>query len=84
MARERDALTAQADSLRQQLRTAEQEVQAVRNSVHSERQGLEKRLQEEQLAKERARAQLEARVTAMQNKQSKYQVGSRSPSPCTY
>lgn len=74
MARERDALSMQADTLRRQLLKADEDVKSARNSVTSERQGLEMRLQEEQQAKERARAQLEARVLTLQNKSSKFQV----------
>lgn len=74
MARERDALFMQADTLRRQLLKADEDVKSARYSVTSERQGLEKRLQEEQQAKEHARAQLEARVLAIQNKSSKFQV----------
>ncbi|KAF7964953.1 hypothetical protein HWV62_1444 [Athelia sp. TMB] len=72
LARERDALTNQIDSLRNQLHGAKQEVDTVRRSIAEEKQTLEQRLDEERKAKERARHQLDTRMEELQKRKSKF------------
>ncbi|CBQ73559.1 related to KIP1-kinesin-related protein [Sporisorium reilianum SRZ2] len=60
--RERERYAAEANAMRAQLNTAQSEVENVRNSVMLEKQGFESKLEEERLAKERARKALEARL----------------------
>ncbi|KAK0545048.1 hypothetical protein OC846_005818 [Tilletia horrida] len=62
MTRERDRLQIQIDDLRDQAATAQRNLESVRNSVLIEKQGLESKIQEERLAKEKAREALEARL----------------------
>jgi len=72
--RERDLAKAEVVRLENELAAAKNEVASVRNSVISEKKSLEERLSEERRAKERTRAQLEERLEAAQQKQSKFRV----------
>ena len=72
--RERDLAKAEALHLEKELAAAKNEVASVRNSVISEKKTLEQRLSEERRAKERTRVQLEERLEAAQQKQSKFRV----------
>ncbi|KAK0536360.1 hypothetical protein OC835_002043 [Tilletia horrida] len=60
--RERDRLQTQIDDLRDQAVTAQRNLESVRNSVLLEKQGYESKIQEERMAKEKAREALEARL----------------------
>jgi chromosome segregation ATPase len=72
--RERDLANAEVRRLEEELAAARDEVTSVRNSTISEKRSLEDRLSEERKAKERTRAQLEERLEAAQQKQSKFRV----------
>ncbi|KAI0345257.1 kinesin-domain-containing protein [Trametopsis cervina] len=72
IARERDNLTTQITTLRQELHEAKVEVVNVRKSVVEEKQTLESRLDEERRAKERARQQLDTRMDELQRRKSKF------------
>jgi len=60
--RERDRLQTQIDDLRDQAATAQRNLESVRNSGLLEKQGYESKIQEERMAKEKAREALEARL----------------------
>lgn len=66
--RERDRYATQSDELRTQLQSAQKEVESVRNSVLLEKQDYESKIQEERLAKEKARQALEARLEEVSRK----------------
>lgn len=72
IARERDTLNAQIDSLRGELQESKREVATVRRSIVEEKQSLEHRLDEERRAKERARQQLDSRMEELQKRKSKF------------
>jgi kinesin family protein 4/21/27 len=72
LARERDALTAQAENLRSELQGAKREVDSVRRSIAEEKQTLEQRLEEERKAKERAKYQLDTRMEELTKRKSKF------------
>ena len=72
ISRERDNLSTQVVSLRQELAEAKNEVANVRRSVVEEKQSLEILLDEERRAKERARAQLDSRMDELQRRKSKF------------
>jgi uncharacterized coiled-coil DUF342 family protein len=72
LARERDALNAKVEGLRNDLTNAKREVETVRKSVVEEKQSLEHRLDEERRAKERARQQLDTRMEELQRRKSKF------------
>jgi len=72
LARERDNLNGQVESLRNELAEAKREVTLVRRSVVEEKQSLEQRLDEERRAKERVRHQLDARMDELSKRKSKY------------
>jgi len=72
LARERDTLTNQIESLRGELQGAKREVDTVRRSIAEEKQTLEQRLDEERKAKERARQQLDTRMEELQKRKSKF------------
>jgi hypothetical protein len=72
IARERDALTQQVDGLRRDVTNSRQEAQSVRQSIVEEKQSLESRLNEERRAKERARADLDARMVELTKRKSKF------------
>ena len=72
LARERDNLSTQVTALRTELHEAKNEVVSVRRSIVEEKQTLEHRLDEERRAKERARAQLDARMDELQRRKSKF------------
>jgi hypothetical protein len=78
--RERDLAKAEVIQLEKELAAAKSEVASVRNSVISEKRSLEDRLSEERRAKERTRAQLEERLEAAQQKQSKFRVSQSNDS----
>ncbi|EEB97968.1 hypothetical protein MPER_02610 [Moniliophthora perniciosa FA553] len=62
LARERDRLNGEIETLRRDLTQAKQEVVNVRKSIVEEKQSYEQRLDEERKAKERARQQLDSRM----------------------
>ncbi|KAI9446696.1 kinesin domain-containing protein [Lactarius indigo] len=72
LARERDSLNGQIESLRSELAEAKREVTLVRRSVVEEKQSLEQRLDEERRAKERVRHQLDARMDELSKRKSKF------------
>lgn len=72
LARERDNLNGQIESLRNDLTEAKREVTLVRRSVVEEKQSLEQRLDEERRAKERVRHQLDARMDELSKRKSKF------------
>jgi chromosome segregation ATPase len=72
LARERDTLTSQIESLRSELQGAKREADIVRRSIAEEKQTLEQRLDEERKAKERARQQLDTRMEELQKRKSKF------------
>lgn len=72
LARERDSLNGQIESLRSELAEAKREVALVRRSVVEEKQSLEQRLDEERRAKERVRHQLDARMDELSKRKSKF------------
>jgi hypothetical protein len=72
LARERDNLNGQIESLRSELTEAKREVALVRRSVVEEKQSLELRLDEERRAKERVRHQLDARMDELSKRKSKF------------
>lgn len=72
LARERDNLNGQVESLRNELAEAKREVTLVRRSVVEEKQSLEQRLDEERRAKERVRHQLDARMDELSKRKSKF------------
>lgn len=72
LARERDNLNGQIESLRSELVEAKREVTLVRRSVVEEKQSLEQRLDEERRAKERVRHQLDARMDELSKRKSKF------------
>ena len=72
LARERDNLSTQVTALRTELHEAKNEVVSVRRSIVEEKQTLEHRLDEERRDKERARAQLDARMDELQRRKSKF------------
>ena len=72
LARERDNLNNQVQSLRHDLDESRKEVVNVRRSVVEEKQSLEQKLDEERRLKERARAQLDSRVEEIQKRKSKF------------
>jgi hypothetical protein len=72
IARERDSLTQQVDGLRRDVTNSRQEAQSVRQSIVEEKQSLESRLNEERRAKERARADLDARMVELTKRKSKF------------
>ena len=72
ISRERDTLTTQVVSLRQELAEAKNEVANVRRSIVEEKKSLERSLDEERRAKERARAQLDSRMDELQRRKSKF------------
>lgn len=72
ISRERDTLTTQVASLRQELAEAKNEVANVRRSIVEEKKSLERSLDEERRAKERARAQLDSRMDELQRRKSKF------------
>jgi len=72
LARERDSLNSQVESLRSELQETKREVATARRSIVEEKQSLEHRLDEERRAKERARAQLDARMEELQRRKSKF------------
>ncbi|KAF8275271.1 hypothetical protein EI94DRAFT_1793880 [Lactarius quietus] len=72
LARERDNLNGQIESLRSELAEAKREVALVRRSVVEEKQSLEQRLDEERRAKERVRHQLDARMDELSKRKSKF------------
>ncbi|KAI9465965.1 kinesin-domain-containing protein, partial [Lactarius psammicola] len=72
LARERDSLNGQIESLRTELAEAKREVALVRRSVVEEKQSLEQRLDEERRAKERVRHQLDARMDELSKRKSKF------------
>jgi len=72
LARERDNLNGQIESLRSELTEAKREVTLVRRSVVEEKQSLEQRLDEERRAKERVRHQLDARMDELSKRKSKF------------
>ncbi|KAI0256455.1 kinesin [Lactifluus subvellereus] len=72
LARERDNLNSQVESLRSELAEAKREVTLVRRSVVEEKQSLEQRLDEERRAKERVRHQLDARMDELSKRKSKF------------
>ncbi|KAG1756320.1 kinesin domain-containing protein [Suillus paluster] len=72
LARERDSVNSQIESLRNELQEARREVVTVRKSIVEEKQSLESRLDEERRAKERARAQLDSRMEELQKRKSKF------------
>ncbi|KAG5637757.1 hypothetical protein H0H81_003324 [Sphagnurus paluster] len=72
LARERDALNAKIEALRNELAEAKREVVTVRRSIVEEKQSLEQRLDEERKAKERARYQLDSRMDELQKRKSKF------------
>lgn len=70
--KERDRLSGQVEALRNEVQDAKREVANVRRSVVEEKQSLEYRLEEERKAKERARAQLDARMEDIHKRRSKF------------
>jgi hypothetical protein len=72
LARERDTLTSQVESLRGELQGVKREADIVRRSIAEEKQTLEQRLDEERKAKERARQQLDTRMEELQKRKSKF------------
>ncbi|GJJ12322.1 hypothetical protein Clacol_006563 [Clathrus columnatus] len=66
--KERDRLSNQVETLRSEVQEAKREVVNVRRSVVEEKHSLEQRLDEERKAKERARAQLDARIEDLQKR----------------
>jgi chromosome segregation ATPase len=72
LARERDTLNVQLDKLRIELQETKREIMTARKSIVEEKQSLEHRLDEERKAKERARAQLDARMEELQRRKSKF------------
>ncbi len=68
--RERDRFASQTEQLQAQVRNATAEVERVRNSVILEKQDYESKIQEERLAKERAKQALEARLEEASKKKS--------------
>ena len=72
LARERDTLTSQIESLRADLQGVKREADIVRRSIAEEKQTLEQRLDEERKAKERARHQLDTRMEELQKRKSKF------------
>ena len=72
IARERDNLNVQMNTLRQELHEAKTEVVNVRQSIVEEKQTLDKSLDEERRAKERARQQLDSRMDELQRRKSKF------------
>ncbi|KIL69859.1 hypothetical protein M378DRAFT_69035 [Amanita muscaria Koide BX008] len=72
LARERDTLNTQIETVKNDLAEAKREVQSVRKSIVEEKQSLEHRLDEERKAKERARQQLDSRMEEIQRRKSKF------------
>ncbi|CAO1620711.1 unnamed protein product [Sympodiomycopsis kandeliae] len=70
VSRERDRYSSQSDDLRQQLQSAQKEVESVRNSVMLEKQDFEQRIRTERAAKEKAARDLEARMEEINRKKS--------------
>ncbi|KAA1097254.1 hypothetical protein PGTUg99_013895 [Puccinia graminis f. sp. tritici] len=66
LAKERDKISTQNESLRKELAAATAEVEHVRNNVQVEKAQFENQLGEERRAKENAKKQLEARMEEMQ------------------
>ncbi|KAG8916745.1 hypothetical protein FRC02_003617 [Tulasnella sp. 418] len=72
LAKERDSYQQQCTGLRMQLAEAQREVTNVRKSVVEEKMSLERSLEEERKAKERARAQLDSRMEELTRRKSKF------------
>lgn len=68
--RERDRYVTQSNDLRQQLQTAQSEVDSVRNSTLLEKQDFEQKIRQERAAKEKAARDLEARMEEINRKKS--------------
>jgi hypothetical protein len=86
LAKERDKISTQNESLRKELAAATAEVEHVRNNVQVEKAQFENQLGEERRAKENAKKQLEARMEEMQasrmTRKSKFKYVSFIPSVC--
>lgn len=72
LARERDTLNTQLQTLRVELDESKREITSIQRSVVEEKQSMEHRFDEERRARERTRAQLEARVEEVQRRKSKF------------
>jgi kinesin family protein 4/21/27 len=72
LARERDNLNSQVETLKNDLAETKREVASVRRSIVEEKQSLEQRLDEERKAKERVRQQLDSRMEELQRRKSKF------------
>ena len=72
LARERDSLNGQMNSLRNDLEEAKREVTLVRRFVAEEKQSFEIQLDGERRAKERARAQLDSRIEELQKRRFRF------------
>lgn len=68
--RERDRYVTQSNDLRQQLHTAQSEVDSVRNITLLEKQDFEQKIRQERAAKEKAARDLEARMEEINRKKS--------------
>jgi chromosome segregation ATPase len=72
LTRERDSLLKQLETARNEARDSQRELVNARQSVIEQKQSLESRLDEERRAKERTRAQLDARMEELQRRKSKF------------
>ncbi|KZP01048.1 kinesin-domain-containing protein [Calocera viscosa TUFC12733] len=72
LAKERDALNTQIQSLQTQLRDAQDDSTRLRRSMQEEKQTSDRKLDEERKARERARALLDQRMEDMQKRKSKF------------
>lgn len=74
IAKERDRLSAETETLRSLLQNARAEVLSVRSSVTVDKAKLEQQMAEERRQKDSAKRELESRLEAMQKRKSKFNV----------